>query len=139
MSSTLGGQGLRVHQPFWAPKNQNTLQGLNLGGFDYMGQAKQAAANMNLVQPPKLPKAGGLSAGQATLGGIGAGLEALNLGLGIWNQISAQKLADEQLKLAKTQLDKENTRWENREDERKKNNEAIAASANALVLPTERY
>lgn len=139
MSSTLGGQGLRVGQPFWAPKNQSTLQGLNLGGFDYMGQAKQAAANMNLVKPPKLPKANGLTPGQATLGGIGAGLEALNLGLGIWNQISSQKLAEQQLGLAKTQLDKENTRWEDREKERKKNNEAIAQSANALVLPTERY
>ena len=137
MSNALGGQGLRVHQPFWAPKNQSTLQGLNLGGFDYMGQAKQAAAN--LVQPPKIPKANGLSPGQATLGGIGAGLDALQLGLGIWNQISAQKLADEQLELAKAQLDKENTRWQDREDERKKNNEAIAASANALTLPTERY
>ena len=137
MSSTLGGQGLRVRQPFWAPKNQSTLQGLNLGGFDYMGQAKQGAAN--LVQPPKLPKANGLSAGQATLGGIGAGLEALNLGLGIWNQINAQKLANEQLQLAKTQLDKENTRWEDREKERKANNQAIAQSANALTLPTERY
>ena len=139
MSSTLGGQGLRVSQPFWAPKNQSTLQGLNLGRFDYMSQAKQAAANINLVQPPKLPKAGGLTPGQATLGGIGAGLEALNLGLGIWNQVSAQKLANEQLQLAKTQLDKENTRWEDREKERKANNQAIAQSANALTLPTERY
>ena len=139
MSSTLGGQGLRVGQPFWAPKNQSTLQGLNLGGFDYMGQAKQAAANMNLVKPPKIPKAGGLTPGQATLGGIGAGLDALQLGLGIWNQINAQKLANEQLQLAKTQLDKENTRWEDREKERKANNQAIAQSANALVLPTERY
>ena len=76
---------------------------------------------------------------EATLGGINAALSATQLGLGIWNQIKSQELAEKQLKTAKDQLDIENTRWQNREDERKANNQAIAQSANALQLPTERY
>ncbi|WP_407379491.1 hypothetical protein [Helicobacter sp.] len=124
----MAGSGLVGFQqaPSWYKSQPSSL----LGGVN---------PKLPALNPPKLPKAGGLTPGQATLGGIGAGLEALNLGLGIWNQISAQKLAEQQLGLAKTQLDKENTRWEDREKERKANNEAIAQSANALTLPTERY
>lgn len=112
------------------------LAGINTGGLNF---GNFTTPKLPAINTPKLPKAGGLTAGQATLGGIGAGLDALQLGLGIWNQVSAQKLANEQLQLAKTQLDKENTRWEDREKERKANNQAIAQSANALTLPTERY
>ena len=80
----------------------------------------------------------GLTKGQATLGGITAGLQALELGLGIWNQIESSRIANKQLALSQEQLKKENERWEARENERKENNKAIAQSANAFILPTER-
>lgn len=80
----------------------------------------------------------GLTKGQATLGGITAGLQALELGLGIWNQIESSRIANKQLALSQAQLKKENERWEARENERKENNKAIAQSANAFILPTER-
>ena len=102
--------------------------------------AKNASLKMPSLNPAQAtPTAQGLTAGQATLGGINAALSATQLGLGIWNQIKSQELAEKQLKTAKDQLDIENTRWQNREDERKANNQAIAQSANALQLPTERY
>ena len=101
--------------------------------------AKNASLKMPSLPTQATPTAPGLTAGQATFGSINAALSATQLGLGIWNQIKSQELAEKQLKTAKDQLDIENTRWQNREDERKANNQAIAQSANALQLPTERY
>lgn len=71
------------------------------------------AKNASLNPTQATPTAPGLTAGQKTLGGINAALSATQLGLGIWNQIKSQELAEKQLQTAKDQLDIENTRWQN--------------------------
>ncbi|STO96252.1 hypothetical protein [Helicobacter canis] len=125
--------------PSWqAPQAQSLFLPSSQQGINTL--AKNASLKMPSLNPTQAtPTAPGLTAGQATLGSINAALSATQLGLGIWNQIKSQELAEKQLKTAKDQLDIENTRWQNREDERKANNQAIAQSANALQLPTERY
>lgn len=125
--------------PSWqAPQAQSLFLPSSQQGINTL--AKNASLKMPSLNPTQAtPTAPGLTTGQATLGSINAALSATQLGLGIWNQIKSQELADKQLKVAKDQLDIENTRWQNREDERKANNKAIAQSASALQLPTERY
>lgn len=71
-------------------------------------------------------------------GGIGAGIGAAvslgNLFLGIANSKKQNKLAQEQLNLAKQQFETENKRYAEREAERQKANENIAAAVGSYDL-----
>lgn len=128
-------------------------QGIRMGGFNKTTPATYGAytstptistptiSTPNLATPTntlsKAPKAPGLSGGQIALGSLGAAMQAVNLGFGIWNQFKQDEYAQDQLKLARDQLETEKNRWDEREKERKKHNEIINASAD--LLPTERY
>ena len=135
-NTSLGGQGVRIGGLF----NKTTPTGY--GAFTSTPTINTPnLASTGLATPTntlsKAPKAPGLSGGQIALGSLGAAMQAVNLGFGIWNQFKQDEYASKQLQLARDQLETENNRWEEREKERKKHNEIINASAD--LLPTERY
>ncbi len=77
--------------------------------------------------PPNTSSLGGtLSGAGSILGGLG---QLFGAGVNLWSSIKAVKLGKDQLKLAKEQYEKENARYEARENERKESNASFANSA----------